>query len=128
MAASEERLADSGAQLASSVSEQLNSYPGGATGSDAAPAATAAGKAEEKPLPALFLDSVPEDADAHPDLAGLNTMMGELTAEERAENEKVPCMCNRTYARIRTAVNPVGVETMMLTTMYAGCSGRVTMH
>lgn len=88
MAAPEDRLADSGAQLASDAGEQ-DVPSAGAAAADAVPAATADVKAEEKPLPALFLDSMPEDTDAHPDLAGLNTMMGELTAEERAENEKV---------------------------------------
>jgi hypothetical protein len=88
MAAPEDRLADSGACLASDAGEQdVPSADAGAAG--AAPAATAGVTADEKPLPALFLDSMPEDTDAHPDLAGLNTMMGELTAEERAENEKV---------------------------------------
>jgi hypothetical protein len=89
MAAPEDRLADSGAQLASDAGEHPGGMSTGAGNAAAVPAAPADVTADEKPLPALFLDSMPEDTDAHPDLAGLNTMMGELTAEERAENEKV---------------------------------------
>lgn len=89
MATTETRLADSGAQLASSAEgQQADARPDNTDGARASPAASG-GNEEEKPLPALFLDSVPEDSDAHPDLAGLNTMMGELTPDERAENEKV---------------------------------------
>lgn len=89
MATTEARLEESGAQLASDAEgQQAEAGPGAANGACASPAASG-GEEQEKPLPALFLDSVPDDAGSHPDLAGLNIMMGELTPEERADNEKV---------------------------------------
>ena len=57
---------------------------------NAAAAAGAAGMPpDDKPLPALFLDTMPDDQEAHPDLAAMNTMMGELTPDEHAENGRV---------------------------------------
>lgn len=44
-------------------------------------------------LPALFWDTIPDNAEDHPDYIALKALEEESTPEERAENFKV---CNRT--------------------------------
>lgn len=42
-------------------------------------------------LPALFWDSIPDNAEDHPDYIALKALDEETTPEERAENFKVGC-------------------------------------
>ena len=50
--------------------------------------------ANDRELPALFMEQMPDGQ--HPDMAAMDTMMGELTPLERAENARVrgsECAC-----------------------------------
>jgi hypothetical protein len=41
-------------------------------------------------MPALFWDSLPEDAESHPDWAAMEALRAECPPEEQAETFKVP--------------------------------------
>ncbi len=76
---------------------------------DATAGSNAAAAAEDKPLPALFLDTMPDNEEEHPDLAAMNTMMGELTADEKAENGRVTARQPR-----QPACSAIGVKRPIL--------------
>jgi hypothetical protein len=44
---------------------------------------------DNKDLPALFWDSMPENVEEHPDYVAMQALAEESTPEERAENFKV---------------------------------------
>ena len=54
---------------------------------DAAAAESYPRAANDTQLPAIFMNDMP--GEGHPDTAAMDTMMGELTSLERAENERV---------------------------------------
>lgn len=57
------------------------------------------GSGGDESLPALFWDTIPEDAEEHADYAGIQALINdETTPDETAENFKV-CVC-AAYMRV----------------------------
>ncbi len=75
-------------------------------------AVEAPGQLDNSELPALFWDTMPEDAEQHPDYAALQALRDEATPEERAETYKVRSGCSphsistAPAAPLDTAVHP----------------------